>query len=56
MMVGTPYIDFYDTMTVKNLDDPSYSCEVKFEARGWLSKECCKVLGRVAQKVGGRKE
>jgi hypothetical protein len=47
LVIGTLYIDIGETMTVTNLMRPNEKCTVKFERRGWLSKEAFKLTGEV---------
>lgn len=39
------YIDIGDTMTIINQNRPNEKCEVRFERRGWFSKEQFKLVG-----------
>jgi hypothetical protein len=47
LVIGTMYIDVGETMTITNLQRPNEKCTVKFERRGWLSKEAFKLTGEV---------
>lgn len=54
LVIGTMYVDIGDTMTVVNQKRPNERCEVRFERRGWLSKEPFKLVGE-SFKVDGKK-
>jgi len=45
LIIGTTYVDIGETMTVINVNKPNYRCEVRFERRGWFSKEEFKLQG-----------
>jgi hypothetical protein len=39
LVIGTLYLDLGESLLVKCLTDPSLRADVKFERRGWFSKE-----------------
>ena len=45
LIIGTTYVDIGETMTVINVNKPNQKCEVRFERRGWFSKEEFKLQG-----------
>lgn len=55
LVVGKIYIDISETQTVVNMNKPSEVCEMKFEKRGWLSKETHKFTGEAFVLDGKKK-
>jgi hypothetical protein len=41
-IIGTMYVDLGDSLLVRNVNKPIEQVDVKFERRGWLSKEAFK--------------
>ena len=56
LVVGQMYLDLGETKTITNLKRPNEICEIKFERRGWLSKESFKFEGETFAKLGKKKD
>lgn len=58
LVIGNLYLDIGETMHVTNLNRPEEKCEVKFERRGWFSKDkdAYKFAGDVFRQQGKDKK
>ena len=56
LIVGTMYLDIGGTLKARIVDQTELACQIRFQKKGWISREEYKLEGEVYEAMPGKKK